>query len=326
MIYPNDGSDFLISLVGNLNSISDNSKNHTYIKNDVKHNKKLIEILNRHIPSNEIFNRGDEFKNDRIVKSFYISDSKKKIYDTSNVVLFIEIDNLIDTCGSTYYIFVFDISKARNILFELKDTYGNQEVFETLIKKIKNQKSQIEGVVRSSVNNKLVTKKVYIHEPETNQTVKADENGKFIIRNLKRNGNYTLIINAYNYLETKFQVKINDRVVKKYFDLKGNCELNKKSAIRDWNNGTPKLLLKPYGIVGNSTNRSFDNDFELKYNIEYVSFGCMPPKEKCIKEYNIQIFKLLDKKYGKKWRMEARYDVAYLDKKDVKNLEQEQNK
>lgn len=320
LIYSNNNSDFLISLVSNLNSISDKNKNHIYIKNDAEYNKKLVEILNEYISSDEVFYLDYEFKNDETEQELYINDSKKKIYDTSNVVLFFEINHFRDICSDTFYIFIFDLNKALNILSELKQTYDNQEVFETLIKKIKNQISEIEGVVHSSINNKLVTRKVYIHEKETNQTVKANEKGEFIIRNLKRNRNYTLEVFAYDYKKTEFQVKTNERVIKVMFDLKGNCEFNKKSAKRDWINGTPKLLLKTGGIAGNFANRSIDNDFELKYNIEYVSFDCMPPSEKCIKEYNKQIFKLLDNKYGKKWRLKTRYDVDYLDEKDVNKI------
>lgn len=52
-----------------------------------------------------------------------------------------------------------------------------------------------------------------------------------------------------------------------------------------------------------------DKDFENKYGIYFYDFGCVPPTEKCVIEYNSQVFDYLTKKYGKKWKREIRNDV-----------------
>jgi hypothetical protein len=52
-----------------------------------------------------------------------------------------------------------------------------------------------------------------------------------------------------------------------------------------------------------------DKDFENKYGIYFFDFGCVPPSEKCVIEYNSQVFDYLTKKYGKKWKREIRNDV-----------------
>ncbi len=104
------------------------------------------------------------------------------------------------------------------------------------------------------------------------------------------------------------------------FDLKGPCAFNEELAKQDRKADNAKLLLDSMGIVGNPANRIQENQFEIKYNIEYVFFGCYIPEQTCIESYNRQMFKLLDRKYGKKWRRETRYDVAFLDEKDVDYL------
>ena len=56
----------------------------------------------------------------------------------------------------------------------------------------------------------------------------------------------------------------------------------------------------------------YQDKFEKKYNIEYYDFGCTPPNEECVIQYNKTIFANLDKKYGRKWRKEVRKDVIGL--------------
>lgn len=52
-----------------------------------------------------------------------------------------------------------------------------------------------------------------------------------------------------------------------------------------------------------------DKDFENKYGIRFYDFGCVPPNEKCVIEYNSRVFDYLTKEYGKKWKREIRDDV-----------------
>lgn len=50
--------------------------------------------------------------------------------------------------------------------------------------------------------------------------------------------------------------------------------------------------------------------FEEKYKVKYEENGCTGPPEKEIKDYNKEVFKYLDKMYGRKWRKEVRKDVV----------------
>ena len=52
-----------------------------------------------------------------------------------------------------------------------------------------------------------------------------------------------------------------------------------------------------------------DKNFENKYGIYFFDFGCVPPSEKCVIEYNSKVFDYLEKTYGEKWKKEIRDDV-----------------
>ena len=85
---------------------------------------------------------------------------------------------------------------------------------------------------------------------------------------------------------------------------------NKKGALQDIQKGDIKLLL-PGGIVG-SPELSTDSIFEVKYNVSFISQGCVRFPEENEKEYNLEIFKYLDENYGTDWRKEIRADVIGL--------------
>ena len=52
-----------------------------------------------------------------------------------------------------------------------------------------------------------------------------------------------------------------------------------------------------------------DKSFMEKYSVYYEDFGCVAPEYKFVNAYNRVVFKLLDEKFGKKWRSEIRKDV-----------------
>ena len=48
---------------------------------------------------------------------------------------------------------------------------------------------------------------------------------------------------------------------------------------------------------------------ENKYNFKYYEYGCTSPPNECLIQYNYEMFKYLDNKYGNSWRDEVRNDV-----------------
>lgn len=86
---------------------------------------------------------------------------------------------------------------------------------------------------------------------------------------------------------------------------------NKQGALKDIEKRDVKLLL-PGGIVG-SPELPNDSIFEEKYNLTFISQGCVRFYEENETEYNSEIFKYLDKKYGTDWRKEVRTDVIGLE-------------
>jgi len=86
---------------------------------------------------------------------------------------------------------------------------------------------------------------------------------------------------------------------------------NKYGALNDIVKGEMKLLL-PGGIVS-SPELPNDFAFEKKYNVTFLSRGCIRFSEDNEAAYNYEIFKYLDKAYGKDWRNEIREDVIGLE-------------
>jgi len=85
---------------------------------------------------------------------------------------------------------------------------------------------------------------------------------------------------------------------------------NQYGRLNDIGKGEMKLLL-PGGIVSTP---KLPNDFafEKKYNVTFLSRGCIRFSEDNESEYNYGIFKYLDEKHGKGWRKEIRQDVIGL--------------
>ena len=94
-----------------------------------------------------------------------------------------------------------------------------------------------------------------------------------------------------------------------------NCVgIDRKSAKSDIEQGNFRLFVTPVGISGLMEPQVNDDEFQKKYAIRYAAFGCVFPEFECIEGYNTVMFDYLDKKFGTKWRKEARTDVIYLDK------------
>ena len=174
-----------------------------------------------------------------------------------------------------------------------------------------NAQVEIRGKVISELTGKTPDSEIYIKELLTKQPrIKADSLGSFKIEYLEPNKIYIVEISAFGFPSQKFNIKTNKGITNEFFFLRAECEFDVEKAESDWKNGTPKLLL--FGSIAPIGNSKFDNRFEKKYRIKYFDFGCTPPAMDCMKLYNERIFKLMDEKYGNKWREKVRKDVEYL--------------
>ena len=77
-------------------------------------------------------------------------------------------------------------------------------------------------------------------------------------------------------------------------------------AKQDIEKGIPFLLIQS-GIA--PVVYTSDSIFENQFKAYYFEQGCTGPNNELMKAYNIEIFKFLDKEYGKKWRKSIRKDA-----------------
>ncbi|TPV31171.1 carboxypeptidase-like regulatory domain-containing protein [Paucihalobacter ruber] len=171
--------------------------------------------------------------------------------------------------------------------------------------------TQITGKVISGISGETPISDIYVQELITKQPlIMADSLGNFRIEYLEPNKKYIVEISVFGYGKQKFDVQTKREINNVTFELKADCEYNVERAEAEWKNGKANLLL--VGSIAPIANTSYDNRFEKKFGIKYFDFGCEPPIEECLKEYNERIFELMDKKYGMKWREKVRSDVEYL--------------
>jgi len=98
----------------------------------------------------------------------------------------------------------------------------------------------------------------------------------------------------------------NSTAVKMTFVNPETCEEINEWIKADFNNKNVYLFLQG-GIA--PVAYTTDKEFENKYGIYFYDFGCVPPSERCVIEYNSRVFDYLTKEYGKKWKREIRNDV-----------------
>mgnify|MGYP000486181877 CR=1 FL=1 len=171
--------------------------------------------------------------------------------------------------------------------------------------------TEITGKVISGISGKIPISDIYVQELITKQPlIMADSLGNFRIEYLEPNKKYIVEISVFGYGKQKFDVQTKSGINNVTFELKADCKYNAERAESDWRNGKANLLL--VGSIAPTANTSSDNRFEKKFGIKYFDFGCEPPIDECLKEYNERIFELMDKKYGMKWREKVRSDVEYL--------------
>ncbi|MFT2008113.1 carboxypeptidase-like regulatory domain-containing protein [Pontibacter sp. 13R65] len=170
-------------------------------------------------------------------------------------------------------------------------------------------KTYIEGRIVSGVNKKPLAD-VYVSLKHKNIGTVTDSMGYFRFGEVPE-GKYHLITQYFGYGETDTAINVASAPLTGLkITIEANCSYDKSKAEVDIKSGEPKLLL-----VGSIAPVVFKNQhkFEQKYKVQYFDFGCTPPAYECIEEYNKIVFSYLDKKYGEKWRREARPDVMFLE-------------
>jgi len=182
----------------------------------------------------------------------------------------------------------------------------------TAFSQIQDTSIDLSGFVISAINNQPISN-CYVSIKGSSRGEITDSVGKFGFMNLELNRDYIFSISAigYDVFDTSIVLteNINPELIIK---LNTNCTFNANSAKEDIRNGDPKLLI--VGSIAPIANSEMDNNFEMKYGIKYYDFGCTPPADACIEEYNKTIFQYLTNKFGSEWKISVRIDVCFLEK------------
>ena len=171
----------------------------------------------------------------------------------------------------------------------------------------------LSGEIFSEVSAKDWIEKPYVEIKPADQTIiKVDNAGNYIVENLEKNKEYTIEISGWVYYPIERKIKLN-KSTKLDFALKTDDRhpYNGINAQNDIENGNTRFLISS-GIVGIANSPS-DEEFENKYKIEYLDFGCVSPSQEIIRRYNSQIATYLDRAFGKEWREKIRRDVKYTE-------------
>ncbi|MBN2637571.1 MAG: carboxypeptidase regulatory-like domain-containing protein, partial [Bacteroidales bacterium] len=179
---------------------------------------------------------------------------------------------------------------------------------------------RISGSLKLLVGLELITPEEAVLEiAQTHFVTTSDSLGNFHFNNLKP-GIYNLKVIGFGYQPLDTIIKLENKSID---NLKlliiSDCGINKEIAERDIREHRPRLLL--VGGIAPVIYRD-ENKFEKEYKVKYYDFGCNAPANECIIQYNEQIFKYLDKKYGKSWRKKVRQDVVGLKKYEKTNRQQ----
>ncbi len=182
------------------------------------------------------------------------------------------------------------------------------------------QTSRILGTVTNMSNkDSIAFATVNIVEGKTFvATTKTNINGCFSVDKLNE-GKYNLSFLSLTYIPLDIVVDLRkldtvnlkiELVPDKSFDtLNFTIGVTADIAKQDIKNGNPKLMISN-GIA--VTIIQGQEIFEQKYKVTYGIYGCIGPSDNEMKNYNNEIFKYLDKTFGRKWRKEVRKDVAGL--------------
>ncbi len=169
--------------------------------------------------------------------------------------------------------------------------------------------STMKGCLVSCVNNSRITTGL-VKLKGTRLASIPDSLGQYIIREIPPGKHSVQVMGfGYNNIDTVVSFLAGD-TASLDFALKTKCSHDAKVATIDIRENQIKLLLA--GGIAPGASTSEDEAFEKKYDIQYFDFGCVPPADACIEEYNKVMFKYLDQKFGRTWRKEVRRDVCFL--------------
>lgn len=189
---------------------------------------------------------------------------------------------------------------------------------------------EISGVVYSESKNAMPFVDVFLYSKFDTLISKTNFDGEFKFEKLNLKS-YFVIVNFVGYskfdssifIKNKNQrVDINLIVDTSNFNNDEPFGFNKSVAEYDIIKDNVRLLF-PGGIGGVSL-RSFDRDFEKKYNLELINPGCTKFPWDNYSEYNNEMFKHLDSIYGLDWRNEVSTEIVgineYLKKEKAPTL------
>lgn len=144
---------------------------------------------------------------------------------------------------------------------------------------------------------------VYVVIESAKKYANTDSLGNYKIDNLKA-GIYKIEVIGVAYQKTDTTINVTESITNMDFLIP--CPVSKDIAQRDISKNKPRLLL--VGGIG-PIFYTDQHKFEKKYRVKYLDYGCTPPPYECIEQYNKEIFKHLDNKFGESWRQEVRKDV-----------------
>ena len=106
-------------------------------------------------------------------------------------------------------------------------------------------------------------------------------------------------------------VTIGEKSQRMELNIQLNCNYSAETAKDDIARNQTKILLSG-GVA--PTVYPNQKEFEIKFNLTYFELGCLYEPHTCLEEYNQEVFRYLDEKYGKEWRDLVRQDVIGLAK------------
>jgi hypothetical protein len=136
------------------------------------------------------------------------------------------------------------------------------------------------------------------------------ERGTFVIDSVNA-GLYSLQVNGYGSknIDTLIEIKGTSKIIE--LELLVQCEINSSVAKFDIKNSKPRLLVNGGIAPAYIPNKDL---FEKKYGVKYDDMGDVPPPHECLKQYNTEVFKYLDSKFGESWKAEISSEVVGFEK------------